>query len=101
MNGVCGFSSILYALRFALLSSNLPSPPSSAAYTAIYLAHLFPILGFGFDALDGKVARWMGGGSMLGQEMDSLADLVSFCPPSDTSVARIVLCPPMRYAQPS
>jgi CDP-diacylglycerol--serine O-phosphatidyltransferase len=78
MNGVCGFSSILYSLKYALLSSNLPGPPSKAAYTALYFAHLLPILGFGFDALDGKVARWMGGGSMLGQEMDSLADLVSY-----------------------
>lgn len=42
----------------------------------MYLAHLFPILGFGFDALDGRVARMTGGGSLLGQELDSLADLV-------------------------
>jgi len=39
---------------------------------------LYPALGFGFDVFDGKVARWSGSASMLGQEMDSLADLVSF-----------------------
>ncbi|ORY29831.1 putative CDP-diacylglycerol-serine O-phosphatidyltransferase [Naematelia encephala] len=78
MNGVCGTLSILSSARYLLLSSNLPHPPSPAALKTLYFAHLLPILGFGFDALDGKVARWMGGGSMLGQEMDSLADLISF-----------------------
>ncbi|KAK4690066.1 CDP-diacylglycerol---serine O-phosphatidyltransferase, partial [Tremellales sp. Uapishka_1] len=78
MNGVCGTLSVLSSARYLLLSSNLPGPPSPAALRTLYFAHLLPILGFGFDALDGKVARWMGGGSMLGQEMDSLADLVSF-----------------------
>lgn len=33
-----------------------------------------------FDALDGKVARWRNESSMLGQELDSLADSVSFAP---------------------
>nr|ODN92386.1 CDP-diacylglycerol-serine O-phosphatidyltransferase [Cryptococcus depauperatus CBS 7841] len=78
MNGVCGTLSILTSARYLLISSNLPGPPSESALRTLYFAHLLPILGFGFDALDGKVARWMGGGSMLGQEMDSLADLVSF-----------------------
>ena len=31
-----------------------------------------------FDALDGKVARWRNESSMLGQELDSLADSISF-----------------------
>lgn len=78
MNGVCGTLSILSSARYLVLSSNLPAPPSSDALNTLYFAHLLPILGFGFDALDGKVARWSGGGSMLGQEMDSLADLISF-----------------------
>ncbi|WWC68566.1 uncharacterized protein I206_102495 [Kwoniella pini CBS 10737] len=77
MNGVCGTLSILSSARYLVLSSNVKTPPAEAIST-LYFAHLLPILGFGFDALDGKVARWMGGGSMLGQEMDSLADLVSF-----------------------
>ncbi|WVO20271.1 CDP-diacylglycerol-serine O-phosphatidyltransferase [Cryptococcus decagattii] len=78
MNGVCGTLSILSSARYIILSANIPGPPSTAAIRTLYFAHLLPVLGFGFDALDGKVARWMGGGSMLGQEMDSLADLVSF-----------------------
>lgn len=51
--------------------------PSEEAMTSLYWAHFLPMLGFGFDALDGRVARMMGGGSLLGQELDSLADLVS------------------------
>lgn len=78
MNGVCGTLSILSSARYLILSSNLPAPPSAEALRVLYFAHVLPILGFGFDALDGKVARWRGGGSMLGQEMDSLADLISF-----------------------
>ena len=78
MNGVCGALSIFSSLRFLSLTANLPFPPSREAYNVLYFAHSLPILGFGFDALDGTVARWMGGGSMLGQEMDSLADLISF-----------------------
>ena len=78
MNGVCGTFSIFSSARYLILSSNLPAPASPVAVRSLYPAHLLPALGFGFDALDGKVARWMGGGSMLGQEMDSLADLISF-----------------------
>ena len=77
MNGVCGTLSIFTSLRYLSLTSNLPITPPGALNT-LYFAHLLPILGFGFDALDGRVARWRGGGSMLGQEMDSLADLISF-----------------------
>jgi hypothetical protein len=36
----------------------------------------FPLAGLMFDFLDGKVARWRKSSSMLGQELDSLADLV-------------------------
>lgn len=78
MNGVCGTLSIFSSARYLAMASNLPGPPSQQALNTLYFAHLLPILGFGFDALDGKVARWRGGGSMLGQEMDSLADLISF-----------------------
>ena len=78
MNGVCGVLSIITSARFLSMTANIPLPISEEALQTLYFAHLLPILGFGFDALDGKVARWRGGGSMLGQEMDSLADLISF-----------------------
>lgn len=78
MNGVCGTLSIMSCNRYLKLSANLPLPLSAEAVRTLYIALVLPMAGFGFDALDGKVARWRGGGSMLGQEMDSLADLVSF-----------------------
>ncbi len=87
-NGICGVLSIFFSIKYLTLSANLPTPPNQEAINALYLAHLCPILGFGFDALDGKVARWTGGGSLLGQELDSLADLVSIWEWSVISLAR-------------
>jgi hypothetical protein len=45
------------------------------------------LLPFGlfFDFLDGKVARWRKKSSMMGQELDSLADLVSRPQPPQAS----------------
>ncbi|KAI5452734.1 CDP-diacylglycerol-serine O-phosphatidyltransferase [Naganishia albida] len=77
-NAVCGTLSIFFCIHYTSLTANLSTAPSNEAIRTLYLAHLFPILGFGFDALDGRVARMTGGGSLLGQELDSLADLVSF-----------------------
>jgi CDP-diacylglycerol--serine O-phosphatidyltransferase len=37
----------------------------------------FMPLGMFFDFFDGRVARWRNNSSLLGQELDSLADLVS------------------------
>jgi len=36
-----------------------------------------------FDLFDGKIARWRKASSMLGQELDSLADLVRMHPADD------------------
>jgi CDP-diacylglycerol--serine O-phosphatidyltransferase len=47
-------------------------------YTAIWLALVFTPFGMFFDLMDGKVARWRGKASLMGQELDSLADLVGF-----------------------
>lgn len=41
-------------------------------------ACLLSIFSLGFDPLDGNVARFRGKSSVLGQELDSLADLISF-----------------------
>lgn len=68
MNGVCGAQSIYMSGRY-LVTSN----PRFMWY-----ALWFPVFGALFDFLDGKVARWRRSSSMLGQELDSLADLVSF-----------------------
>ena len=42
----------------------------------LWTALVLPLAGLIFDFLDGKVARWRNETSMLGQELDSLADLV-------------------------
>lgn len=68
MNGVCGSFSIFSSARYLLTND--------ADY--LWTAMAFPLAGLMFDFLDGKVARWRKSSSMLGQELDSLADLISF-----------------------
>ncbi|KAF2717373.1 CDP-diacylglycerol-serine O-phosphatidyltransferase [Polychaeton citri CBS 116435] len=72
MNGFCGVNSIISSLRYCLN----PDPASNRA--AIYAALAFIPLGLFFDFFDGKVARWRNKSSMMGAELDSLADLISF-----------------------
>lgn len=66
MNGVCGSLSIFSSARY-LLTNDIDD---------LWAALSFPLAGLMFDFLDGKVARWRKSSSMLGQELDSLADLV-------------------------
>lgn len=66
MNGFCGAQSLFASARY-LISSD-----PRHAWTALW----FPLFGAVFDLLDGKVARWRNSSSMLGQELDSLADSV-------------------------
>jgi len=68
MNGVCGSFSIFSSARY-LLTDDIDY---------LWTALAFPLAGLMFDFLDGKVARWRKSSSMLGQELDSLADLISF-----------------------
>ncbi len=67
MNGFCGAQSLFASARYLLTSD-----PRHA-----WFALWFPLFGAIFDLLDGKVARWRKSSSMLGQELDSLADSVS------------------------
>ncbi len=69
-NGICGAASYLCSAQY-LVTHDL-----DLLWWAFYLLPL----SFFFDAVDGKIARWQGGGqgSPLGQELDSLADLISF-----------------------
>jgi len=68
MNGVCGSFSVFSSARY-LLTNDIDY---------LWMALSFPVAGLMFDFLDGKVARWRRSSSMLGQELDSLADLISF-----------------------
>jgi CDP-diacylglycerol--serine O-phosphatidyltransferase len=66
MNGFCGTFSIFSSARYLLTNDD--------AY--LWSALALPLAGLMFDFFDGKVARWRKSASMLGQELDSLADLV-------------------------
>lgn len=46
------------------------------AHHNLWLALAFLPFGLFFDFFDGKVARWRNKSSLMGQELDSLADLV-------------------------
>ncbi|KAJ7452488.1 CDP-diacylglycerol-serine O-phosphatidyltransferase [Mycena galericulata] len=68
MNGVCGSFSVFSSAHY-LLTNDIDY---------LWSALSFPLAGLMFDFFDGKVARWRKSSSMLGQELDSLADLISF-----------------------
>lgn len=68
LNGFCGISSVFSSLRYCL--------GDPADKTNLYLALIFLPFGLFFDFMDGRVARWRKKSSMMGQELDSLADLV-------------------------
>ncbi|KAK4099886.1 CDP-diacylglycerol--serine O-phosphatidyltransferase [Parathielavia hyrcaniae] len=70
LNGLCGVLSLFSSMRYCL------GDPTQ--HGNLWAALVFLPLGFFFDALDGTVARWRKKSSMMGQELDSLADLISF-----------------------
>jgi len=70
LNGFCGIMSIFSSLRYCL---GHPHDLSS-----LWLCMGFMPFGLFFDFMDGKVARWRKKSSLMGQELDSLADLISF-----------------------
>ena len=67
-NAACGVASVLLAMRF-LLSGDVAHFWWAAAMAPAALV---------FDVLDGRVARWRQQASILGRELDSLADVISF-----------------------
>ena len=66
MNGVCGSLSVFSSAHYLMTKDP----------DYLWSALTFPLAGLMFDFLDGKVARWRKSTSLLGQELDSLADLV-------------------------
>ena len=44
----------------------------------VYFAGALVVAAFVFDVLDGRIARWRQKTSVLGRELDSLADIISF-----------------------
>ena len=75
MNGFCGVMSVFSSMRY--MAANDPTATGN-----ILAALAFIPLGFFFDGMDGAVARKRKTSSLMGQELDSLADLVTlpfFC----------------------
>lgn len=68
LNGFSGFYAIISCLRYSLTGKS----------NYVQRAHFFIVLGLFFDFFDGRVARLRNKSSLMGQELDSLADLVSF-----------------------
>ncbi len=67
-NAACGVAAIFCAMSY--VASRSTAPFQAAA--ALMLVALV------FDVLDGRVARWRQKQSILGRELDSLADVISF-----------------------
>ena len=61
-NALCGFMSVIKTLDEEFM-----------------LAALFILLAALMDLCDGRLARWFGSTSVLGMELDSLCDAISFC----------------------
>ena len=68
MNGFCGFMSITSSMRYCI---------DPLDKSKLWMALGFMPFGLFFDFFDGMVARARGKSSLMGQELDSLADLVS------------------------
>ncbi|KAI4734358.1 CDP-diacylglycerol--serine O-phosphatidyltransferase, partial [Aureobasidium sp. EXF-12298] len=78
--GFCGINSVMSSLRYCMGNPN--------DLGNLWAALAFMPFGLFFDFMDGKVARWRKKSSLMGQELDSLADLISFCvSPAVASVA--------------
>ncbi|KAG0339506.1 CDP-diacylglycerol-serine O-phosphatidyltransferase [Podila humilis] len=67
-NGACGALSVFSNLKYLICHDPY----------YLQLAMWCIPLGFTFDVFDGRVARWRKTSSILGQELDSLADAISF-----------------------
>lgn len=67
-NAACGVVGVFLAMRFM----------ASADITDFLWAAAMAPAAFIFDVFDGKVARWRHQHSVLGRELDSLADVISF-----------------------
>lgn len=70
-NLLCGFLAIFFASR--PYDVELPWQ-----WTPLTMAATFIFLGMFFDTLDGRVARLTGQTSELGEQLDSMADMVAF-----------------------
>ncbi|GMM43080.1 hypothetical protein FOG50_00985 [Hanseniaspora uvarum] len=69
MNGFCAFYAVVSCCRYYINDKDI---------SYLQRSMLFVLLGMFFDFFDGRVARLRNRSSLMGQELDSLADLISF-----------------------
>ena len=67
-NAGCGTAAIFCAVVYA----------AEASFAHFHAATLLVVAALVFDVLDGRIARWRQKQSILGRELDSLADVISF-----------------------
>jgi CDP-diacylglycerol--serine O-phosphatidyltransferase len=67
-NAVCGSGAIFSVMTYLEVSD----------VTHVYIACALVVAALVFDVLDGRIARWRQRASIMGQELDSLADVISF-----------------------
>ncbi|HXF17762.1 MAG TPA: CDP-alcohol phosphatidyltransferase family protein [Burkholderiales bacterium] len=67
-NAACGVAGVFLAMAYV----------GSHSLAHFFAAACLTPLAFGFDVIDGRIARWRHTHSALGRELDSLADVISF-----------------------
>jgi CDP-diacylglycerol--serine O-phosphatidyltransferase len=67
-NGACGTAAIFFAMHHV----------RAGDVQKVYAAGAFVVAALFFDVMDGRIARWRHRASVMGRELDSLADVVSF-----------------------
>ena len=67
-NAVCGVGALFSTMTYL----------ETKDVKHVYFAAALVFAGLVFDVLDGRIARWRQKSSPLGQELDSLADVISF-----------------------
>jgi len=70
-NLLCGFLAIFFGSR--ALDAKLPW-----GWTPLTLGAVFVFIGMFFDAIDGRIARLTNQESELGEQLDSMADMITF-----------------------
>ncbi len=67
-NAVCGTGALFSMMTYL----------QSGGVRHVYFSCALVLVALIFDVLDGRIARWRQKASLLGQELDSLADVISF-----------------------
>jgi len=67
-NAVCGMGAMFSIMTYL----------QTRDVVHVYFACALVLAAFIFDVLDGRIARWRQKSSLLGRELDSLADVISF-----------------------